>query len=149
MPLIEKAYAEWNETGREGRDGTNTYASLAAGWMQDVDAQVLGSAATTYSPAADPAAEQAVIAALQNNEAVTAGIWLSGNATRFNQLGLVSDHAYEVVGYNSDPASPTFGTFLLENPWGFASHGPVTWNDLCAYGDVVVADTAGTVPAAA
>ena len=38
MPLIEKAYAEWNETGHEGRDGQNAYASLAGGWMQVVDA---------------------------------------------------------------------------------------------------------------
>ena len=42
MPLVEKAYAQWNETGREGRDGQNSYASLNGGWMQNVDAQVLG-----------------------------------------------------------------------------------------------------------
>ena len=83
-----------------------------------MDAQVLGCTATTYCPAADPAAEQAVIAALQSNEAVTAAILVSGDATQFNQLGLVSGHAYQVVGYDADPASPTFGTFQLENPWG-------------------------------
>ena len=54
MPLIEKAYAQWNETGLEGRDGQNTYASLNGGWMQNVDEQVLGSAATTYFSAGDP-----------------------------------------------------------------------------------------------
>ena len=31
MPLVEKAYAQWNETGREGRDGQNAYASLGGG----------------------------------------------------------------------------------------------------------------------
>ena len=146
MPLIEKAYAEWDETGREGRGNVNSYKDLNGGWMQDVDSQVLGCAATTYWPAGDPTAEQAVIAALQSHEAVTAGIWLSGDATRFNQLGLVSDHAY-VVGYNSDPASPTYGMFQLENPWGFYEPAPLTWSDLCAYSELVVADTSGTVPA--
>ena len=76
MPLLEKAYAQWNETGHEGRDGQNVYASLSCGWMEDVDTQVLGRAATTYCPAYNPAAEQAVIAALQSHEAVTAGIWV-------------------------------------------------------------------------
>ena len=148
VPLVEKAYAQWNETGREGRSGQNAYASLDGGWMQTVDAQVLGCDATAYYPAADPAAEQAVIAALSNDQAVTAGIWLSGDAARFNQLGLVSSHAYEVAGYDSDPASPTFGTFLLENPWGCDEPtARLAWNDLCAYGWLVVADTSSTVAA--
>ena len=66
----------------------------------------------------EPAAEQAVIAALQGDEAVTAAIFVSGDGTQFNQLGLVSGHAYEVAGYDADPDSPTFGTFQLKNPWG-------------------------------
>ena len=45
---MEKGYAAWNQTGREGRDGTNAYLSLADGWMQAVDSQVLGGAATVY-----------------------------------------------------------------------------------------------------
>ena len=74
IPIIEKAYAEWNETGREGRDGQNAYASLNDGSMQVVDAQILGSdAAVSFPAASDTVAEQALIAALQNNEAVTVG----------------------------------------------------------------------------
>ena len=150
LPLVEKAYAEWNETGREGRDGQNAYASLGWGCMQSVDEQVLGRAATTYCPASDPAAEQAVIAALANGEAVTAAIGSSGDATRFNQLGLVSGHAYVVMGYDGDPASPTFGTFQLENPWGGDEPtASLTWGDLAAYcGGLAVADATGTVPLA-
>ena len=147
MPLIEKAYAQWNESGREGRDGANTYESLTDGWMQAVDAQILGSAATTYYPAADPTAEQAVIAALQNNQAVTAGIF--GSGAKFNQLGLVDSHAYEVAGYDADPSSPTFGTFTLVNPWGFHEPARLTWSDLCAYSYLAVADTTGTAVALA
>ena len=150
MPLIEKAYAEWNQTGREGRDSQNAYASLYSGCMQAVDAQVLGSTATTYCPAGDPTAKQAVIAALNNGEAVTAGIFVNGDATRFNQLGLVSGHAYVVMGYDSDPTSPTFDTFRLENPWGcYEPTASLTWGDLTAYcGGLAVADTASTVPLA-
>ena len=74
LPIVEKAYAEWNETGREGRDGQNAYLSLSDGFMQCVDAQVLGAnAAVSFPSAGDTAAEQALIAALQNNEAVTVG----------------------------------------------------------------------------
>ena len=125
MPIVEKAYAEWNETGREGRDGQNSYASLYGGWMDVVDAQVLGSAATTYYPAGDPSAEAAVIDAIQSGEAVTAGIFLYGDPVRFGQLGLVDDHAYEITGY--DPVSDTF---MLANPWGGYEPAPLTWDDL-------------------
>ena len=42
IPLAEKAYAQWNETGKEGRDGTNTYSGIEGGWMANVFSQVLG-----------------------------------------------------------------------------------------------------------
>ena len=48
IPLAEKAYAQWNQTGKEGRDGTNAFASIQGGWMATVDAQVLGHNATDY-----------------------------------------------------------------------------------------------------
>ena len=131
MPLLEKAYAQWNETGREGRDGRNSYTSLDGGWMQNVDSQVLGLAPTTLCPASDPATKQALIDALESNAAVTAAIF--GGDTEFNALGLVSDHAYDVVGYDADPASATFDTFRLKNPWGFDDPAPLTWDDLCPY----------------
>ena len=65
MPLVEKAYAQWNETGREGRDGQNAYASLNG--RLDAERRCAGPwapTATTYYPAGDPTAEQAVIAAI-------------------------------------------------------------------------------------
>ena len=114
LPLLEKAYAQWNQTGQEGRDGSNTYAALSGGYMFTVDQQVLGCAATTINPAAgNLAAEQTVIADLQAGEAVTAAIFADSNAALFNQLSLVNQHGYEVAGY--DPASQTF---LPKNPWG-------------------------------
>jgi autotransporter-associated beta strand protein len=137
VALAEKEYAEWNQTGREGRDGQNAYESLAAGWMQVVNEQVLGCASTTYNPSSS-SVEQTVIMALQNHEAVTAAIFVNGNAALFNEIGLVSDHAYVVTGYD-----PTTGTFQLENPWGFYEPEALTWSELVAYGSLTVADTAG------
>ena len=134
MPIVEKAYAQWNATGREGRDGQNAYESLSGGCMQDVDAQVLGAAATNYSPAAgNLATKQALIAAIQNKAAVTAAIFASGDPASFYQLGLVSGHAYQIASYDADPNSPTYDTFQLENPWGFDEPARLTWNELCAY----------------
>ena len=129
LPILEKAYAQWNESGREGRDGQNSYASLYCGWMQDVDAQVLGTAATTYWLTSPPA-QQTVIAELEGGAAVTAATDFNSNAALMSQLGLVADHAY-VVGYDADPASPDFGEFQLENPWGWHEPAALTWNELC------------------
>ena len=143
LPIVEKAYAEWNETGREGRNGQNTYLSLSDGFMQCVDAQVLGAnAAVSFPSAGDTTAEQALIAALQNNEAVTVG------SMGCPALNLVGDHAYDVASYDANPASPMCGTFQLKNPWGWDEPAPLTWAELCDYcGWVVVADTAGTAAA--
>jgi len=148
MPLVEKAYAQWNATGKEGRDGQNCYASLYGGCMEYVDAQILGRTATTYSPARDPTAKQAVIDAIQRNAAVTAAIFATGDATEFNRLRLVSSHAYQVVGYDDDPGSPTFDTFQLRNPWGFYDPtARLTWDDLCAYSWLAVAETSSSFSA--
>ena len=38
IPLIEKAYAQWNQTGKEGGDGQNAYCDIQGGWMATVDA---------------------------------------------------------------------------------------------------------------
>ena len=49
LELLEKAYAQWNETGRAGRGAaTNSYASIAGGWMGDVYAQTLNCTDTSY-----------------------------------------------------------------------------------------------------
>ena len=147
LPLLEKGYAQWNETGHEGRDGTNTYAALNSGCMNTVDEQVLGKVATTYSPvASDMAAKQALIAALQSGKAVTAAIFVSGDPDVFYQMGLVSCHAYVIASYDADPNSPTYDTFQLLNPWGCCEPLPLTWSQLCAYGWIAAADTSSTAP---
>jgi hypothetical protein len=133
IALAEKAYAEWNQTGKEGRDGTNNYASIAGGWMATVDAQVLGHNATDYSMTNADA--QYAINALAAHQAVTIG-------TSSAEYGLVADHAYAIIGY-----SASTGTFTLYNPWGFDQPGQLTWSQLEAACDgFVVATTSGSTP---
>ena len=91
MPLLEKAYSQWNETGREGRDGRNSYTSLNGGWMQNVDSQVLGLAPTTLSPGGGPGHE-----AGPDRRAAKQRGGDGGDFSEFNALGLVSGHAYQV-----------------------------------------------------
>ncbi len=146
MPLLEKAYAEWNETGHEGRNGQNTYASLSDGWMGAVDEQVLGCAAADYSPSGTSGAEQAVIDAIQAGAAVTAGIFTDGSA-QFNALQLVSGHAYQVASYNANPQSANYGTFQLANPWGWYEPQPLTWSELAEFCPGIV--VAGAPPSSA
>jgi hypothetical protein len=136
IPLAEKAYAQWNQTGKEGRDGVNAYSSIEGGWMADVDAQVLGHSAQSYNVTAST--KQTMINALAANKAVTIGTSSAGN-------GLYGSHAYAVIGYNS-----TAGTFQLYNPWGSSQPGPLTWSQITAHcSGFVVADTSGSVPISA
>ena len=136
LPLLEKAYAEWNETGKEGRDGQNAYPGIVNGFMDAVDAQVLNRTPGVNGLFSN-SDEQALIAGLTAGKAVTIG-------TNANPgYGLYSYHAYMVVGYNSNT-----GMFTLANPWGFANPGALSWGQLEASCQAfVVADASGTVPA--
>jgi hypothetical protein len=144
IPLAEKAYAEWNETGNEGRNGTNTYAAIEGGWMGDVDAQVLGHSATDYGMTANN--QQAMITALTSGEAVTIGTIGSSNNSDTLPYGLYGSHAYGVTGYSAANG----GSFTLYNPWGFDQpNSSLTWADLQATtSGFVVANTSGTIPLA-
>jgi hypothetical protein len=121
IPLAEKAYAQWNQTGKAGRDDQNAYASIQAGWMATVDAQVVGQNATDYIMTTTQ--EQVAINAVAANEAVTIGT-LSWNGT---EDGLYPSHAYAITGYN-----PSNDTFTLYNPWGNSQPNPLTWSQLQA-----------------
>jgi hypothetical protein len=136
IPLIEKAYAQWNQTGNEGRDGTNQFASIQGGWMATVDAQVLGYNANDYIMTT--AQEQVAVNALAAHDAVTIGT-SSFNGTLY---GLYADHAYAITGYNASS-----DTFTLYNPWGMDQPGQLTWAQLqAATTQLCVAGTSGTVP---
>ena len=141
IPLAEKAYAQWNETGKEGRDGTNTYAGIAGGWMATVDAQVLGHNATDYSVTTGN--QQNAIAALTANKAVTVGTIGSSNCSDTLPYGLYGCHAYAVTAYNASSK-----TFTLYNPWGFDQPpAGLTWAEIMAATDIfTAASTSGSLP---
>jgi hypothetical protein len=141
LPLAEKAYAQWNETGNEGRDGTNTYASIEGGWMSDVDAQVLGVGAQDYWTL-NGTAQQALIAGMTDpSDAVT----IATDMYPSRNSGLVGDHAYMVLGYNSSN-----GTFQLYNPWGVYQPPALSWQQLQANCEgFTVADTTGSLAVSA
>jgi hypothetical protein len=135
IALAEKAYAQWNETGKEGRDGQNAYASIQGGWMATVDAQVLGYNAIDYIMSRTSA--QVAINALAAHKAVTIGTG-SFSGTMY---GLYATHAYAIVGYNASTQ-----TFTLYNPWGSNQPGQLTWSQLqAATTQLCVCDTSGTV----
>ena len=114
IPLAEKAYAQWNQTGKEGRDGTNAYASIQGGWMATVDAQVLGYNATDYimTTTSEQVADQRPGGQEGGDDrdpvVVAAPIY-----------GLYANHAYAIIGYNA-----ATDTFTLYNPWGIGPAGP-------------------------
>jgi hypothetical protein len=140
IALVEKAYAQWNETGKEGRNGSNTYSGIEGGWMADVDAQVLGHSASSYNLSGNTAL-QALISGMTNHQAVTIGTDSTNNANDLLSYGLYGSHAYAVVGYNASNQ-----TFTLYNPWG--SNQPtqaLTWAQLQANtAGFVVANVSGT-----
>jgi hypothetical protein len=123
MPLVEKAYAEWNETWQEGGDGTNSYNGIQWGNPAVVYDQILGNRSAVYLPTFHPAEmiEQGLIEAITANRPLTAG-------TNYNPgNGLVPDHAYTVIGYN-----PVSDAFLLYNPWGCDQPPPLSCAQLQA-----------------
>jgi hypothetical protein len=117
--LAEKAYAQWNETGRAGRNGTNTFGGIEGGWMSNVNFQVLGYNSANYSFAT--AAQQTLINAINAGHAVTAGTKTSVPSN------LVASHAYAITAYNSST-----GQFTVYNPWGYMHPAPMTWSQLQA-----------------
>jgi len=121
IALAEKAYAQWNETGKAGRNGTNTYAGIAGGWMGVVNSQITGINSSTYYFNTTP--KETLIDALNQGQAVTLG-------TKSGQMAyrLVQGHAYTVVGYNA-----TNDEFTLHNPWGSSHPQPMNYQQLQLY----------------
>ncbi len=138
--LLEKAYAQWNETGKTGQGtGTNSYLGIEGGWMGTVYAQALGYAAADYYVTG--ANQAALNAALSSGKAVTIGTNMSVNVN----TGLYGNHAYNVLSYSSST-----GKYTLYNPWGSNQPYQLTWTQLTQNCDwFSVANTAGSVPISA
>jgi hypothetical protein len=144
LALLEKAYAQWNETGKtEQDDSSNSYAAIEGGWMGDVYEQVLGYTATIYDQSTTGLnAKQTLINAIAAGEAVTIG---TRNFNYNSTTGLYGNHAYNVIAYNSST-----GKFTLYNPWGSDQPIQLTWGQLQTYcSDFAATVTTGTVASSA
>jgi hypothetical protein len=148
LSLLEKAYAQWNEVGREdhgaGYDGVNSYWAVEGGWSKPVYDQTLGAndKAVEYDNSligvGIPTTASVLINALNSGSTATLGTIVQGNlAPAWTDDNLLyTQHMYTVVSYD-----PSTQTFQLHNPWGLApaeqggpatQPPPMTWDELNA-----------------
>jgi hypothetical protein len=142
MPLLERAYAQWNETGKTAQGTyTNSYEGIEGGWTGDVYLQALGYSTIYEMTTAQKNAKATLINALASHQAVTIS---TNKTTNFNSTGLHENHAYNVLSYNSST-----GKFTLYNPWGSSQPKQLTWSQLANNADWFAATSAtSTSPAA-
>ena len=110
MALLEKAYAQWNESGEAKQDKTNSYQGIGGGWMDDVMKQFTGGNVERYKNYFDYMKDENVekmVEAYQSGEAVSLA------SSPFSGVGIVGNHAYTLVGYDERTEE-----FTLYNPWG-------------------------------
>ncbi|MFN7873093.1 MAG: C2 family cysteine protease, partial [Cyanobacteriota bacterium] len=143
VALLEKAYAQANETGLFGRSITaNSYRYVEGGW-EDALTHLSGATTASVSAYYSSANWQSAINnlttwnSLRSNAiaAFNAGrsLWVGsfGNTTGSNgKTNLVSGHAFAVTGFNA-----ATGNFILANPWGSSASSwnhqfEVTWQQL-------------------
>jgi hypothetical protein len=140
LPLLEKAYAQWNETGKTQQGTyTNSYTGIEGGWMDVVYNQALGySIARRVYPWAYNA-KGSILDAMYYYKAVTVA---TINNPNYSSTHLHGNHAYNVLSYNS-----TTGRFTLYNPWGYDHPYTLTWSQLQANANFYSTVTTMSVPA--
>jgi Ca2+-binding RTX toxin-like protein len=121
VALAEKAYAQLNESGWIGQDGTNSYLGIG-----------IGAASTAYSQITGKSASETAISSPSSSLTTTlASIFNSGKALMLlskdtpMDTGYVSNHFYIVVGYDAST-----GLFEVVNPHNYtdsANESIVQW----------------------
>jgi hypothetical protein len=115
VALAEKAYAQINEAGWIGQDGTNTYKGIELGWTDKAMAHI--SSKNSNSASIPSSTSNQVVDAFNASKLITFssfGLNSSGQGPTKNSP-VVSNHAYTMVGYNQ-----ATGQFKLFNPWGLS-----------------------------
>ncbi len=109
VPLAEKAYAQLNESGWIGQDGTNTYQGIAVGYASMAYNEITAKPVTDYQiTKPGPALITEIVQFLSFGEAVT--LMTNTDSTKVG-TGFVADHFYMVVGYD-----PTTQSIEIVNP---------------------------------
>jgi hypothetical protein len=106
VALLEKGFAQANESGWLGRTPSNSYHGISSGWPVTALLFLTGHAGTHASMTAS----SAVLAIWNNKGAISFNV-----STGNGNPNVVQYHAYSLVAY--DPAT---GLFTLFNPWGLA-----------------------------
>jgi hypothetical protein len=115
VALAEKAYAQINESGWIGQDGTNTYAGIAEGYGDIALQQITGRPAT-FTWIIATSADRLLAALNAGRPTILDSRPQPGN-------GVVGSHAYALTGYD-----PSDRTFTVYNPWGSSLR--LTWNQI-------------------
>ena len=115
VALIEKAYAQLNESGWINQDGTNSFAGIEGGWMGDPKEHITG-VATDWNFVTSMEQSE-LVKITESNKLLTTGFYGNG-------YGVVSNHAYTITSYNK-----ASDRFVLYNPWGF-KHAELNWQEM-------------------
>jgi hypothetical protein len=127
VALAEKAYAQINASGwlrpAAMGGGQHSYTAISGGWVSEALRQVTGAATTWSYLNSEPNLTWAVttgkmVALASKSAPVTPGV--------------VGNHAYAIVGYNT-----TTRRYTLFNPWGVGNSGApglltFTWSQIVA-----------------
>jgi Calpain family cysteine protease/Bacterial pre-peptidase C-terminal domain len=118
VALAEKAYAQWNESGKINQDETNRYIGIEGGDPEVVMDEITGVGTTWKNSTAFT--KQEAIDLFNSKKLVTISIYDNTNGVSVP----VTNHAYVGKSYNA-----TTGLFSFHNPWG-TKHFEVTWDQL-------------------
>jgi hypothetical protein len=128
VPLAEKAYAQINESGWIGQDGTNTYAGIGVGYASTAWSQITGKSASDTAFNGPSASITTTLAGLYNSG--KALMLLSKDTPP--DPGFVSNHFYMVVAYSASSK-----LFEIINPHNCTDIGAgeavtewVSWNTI-------------------
>lgn len=112
VSLAEKAYAQLNASGwLRGAGGTNSFSSIAGGYIADAFKQITGRATTL----GNSITSMSTIAAAFNGGSL---VGFASKGTGTVTAGVVRGHAYAMTGYNAATQTVT-----LFNPWGEGTSG--------------------------
>lgn len=131
VALAEKAYAQVNESGRIGQDGTNFYGNgnnNGIGWGFSGDATRHITGLSTVTQTTGSFTKTALINLINSSKVVTIGgfnnLATNSNAGETQISTAVQGHAYSITDYN-----PSTGRFAIRNPWG-VRHLNLTYEQL-------------------
>ena len=105
VAIEEKAFAVF-------RNGADSYANIASGWMSEVYTDLGVVNYNSYFSASASAMMSLIQSEVQSGDAVTVGILTPSAGTP-----LIGDHAYSVVGVVTNSSGVITG-LELRNPWG-------------------------------